>query len=417
MQANSTPGHRRDAMLLVFSIAGIMALAGLGIYLAIMGFDSIRLATVTDLNSSLFEAIGMFLCAALLLPLLILSIRKLRGQEIRPAKIRPIKFWQVACLVCAWVLLIILGSILNAQFKFNRLIALPFFLLGIALPVAGLGWVAIGGLPAGSWRRLWAAFGIGMTGSIIGAMVLELLIMGIAVLAAGFVAASNPKWLGILQQARIQAAHASDIQTLLTNLAPYLANPLVLILALLFAAVLSPIIEETLKPAAVWLLGRRLHSPAEGFALGALCGAGFALLEGTLAASGNFQMPGVGIAARAASSLMHITASGLVGWGIASARLENRYWRLAGAFLLSISIHGLWNGSVILIVFGALRLTLASAGSDLPSILLMAAGIGSIFLTLVAILFLLPTINRRLRPKASAADSSDQSDIIAQPQT
>jgi hypothetical protein len=334
MQANSNPGLRRDAILLVFSIAGIVALAGGGIYLTIKGFDSIRLTAATNLSSSLFDAIGMFLCAALLIPLLICCIRKLRGQEIRPAKLQPIKFWQAAGLLGGWVLLIILGSILNAQFEFGGLMALPFFLLGIALPVAGLVWVAIGGLPAGSRRRLWAAFSIGMIGSTIGAMALEYLIVGIATMAAGIVAVFSPKWLAIFQQVRIQATHAGDVQTLLTNLAPYLANPLVLILALLFAAVLSPIIEETLKPAAVWLLGKTLRSPAEGFALGALCGAGFALLEGMLAASGNFQMPGVGIAARAASSLMHITASGLMGWGIASARLENRYWRLAGAYLL-----------------------------------------------------------------------------------
>ncbi len=164
-------------------------------------------------------------------------------------------------------------------------------------------------------------------------------------------------------------------------------------------AVLAPIIEETLKPAAVWLLGKRLHSPAEGFALGALCGAGFALLEGTIAAGGNPQMLGIGIAARATSSLMHITASGLLGWGIASARLEKRYGRLAGIYFLSVSIHGLWNGSVVLAVFGGLRLSIPGASADLPGILLVLAGIGILGSMLVTIMILLPVINHRLRPK------------------
>jgi RsiW-degrading membrane proteinase PrsW (M82 family) len=147
--------------------------------------------------------------------------------------------------------------------------------------------------------------------------------------------------------------------------------------------------------------------------LGALCGAGFALLEGTLAVSGGSQMLGVGLAARATSSLMHITASGLMGWGIASARLEKRYGRLAGVYLLSVSIHGLWNGSVILSVFGALRFTLPGAGSDLLGMLLVLTGIGILVSMLVTIMILLPIINHRLRPKPPAADAPSQSDIIA----
>jgi hypothetical protein len=201
----------------------------------------------------------------------------------------------------------------------------------------------------------------------------------------------------------------------LTTLAPYLTNPFVLLLVLAFAAFLAPLIEEALKPAAVWLLGKRLHSPAEGFALGALCGAGFALLEGTIAAGGNPQMLGIGIAARATSSLMHITASGLLGWGIASVRLEKRYGRLAGIYFLSVSIHGLWNGSVVLAVFGGLRLSIPGASADLPGILLVLAGIGILGSMLVAIMILLPAINHRLRPKPVIAATSLQGDIIAPP--
>ena len=169
--------------------------------------------------------------------------------------------------------------------------------MGIAIPVAGLAWVAVGGLQIGSWRRLWAAFAIGMTGSTVLAALLEYSIVAIAALVAGVVAASNPEWLAIFQQVKNQVTNSGDVQTLLTTLAPYLTNPLVLLIALAFASVLAPIIEETLKPAAVWLLGKRLRSPAEGFALGALCGAGFALLEGSLAASGMAQLLGIGLAA------------------------------------------------------------------------------------------------------------------------
>ena len=413
MQPNPVSSRRRDLLLLIFSIAGIMGLTGRGIYLLIMGFRSFKLVFTSDQVSTLLDASSMFFCAVLLLPLLVYCIRKLKGQEILQAKPAPIKFWQVIVLIGGWLFLVILGSVLNNISNYGGLIAMPFFLLGIAIPVAGLAWIAIGGLQVGSWRRLWAAFAIGMTGSTVLAVLLEYSIVAIAALVAGVVAASNPEWLAIFQQVKNQVTNSGDVQTLLTTLAPYLTNPLVLLVALAFASVLAPIIEETLKPAAVWLLGKRLRSPAEGFALGALCGAGFALLEGSLAASGMAQLLGIGLAARAASSLMHITASALMGWAIASARLEKRYGRLAWTFLVSVSIHGLWNGSVILAVFGSLRITLQSASPDLLGILLVVAGIGILGAMLLAIIIILPVVNLRLRKALKENDKHVQSDIIA----
>jgi hypothetical protein len=416
MQPIFNPDRRRDILLLVFNVSGILFLTGAGIYLLIKDFSSSNMNLRIGYASSLFGATGLFLCAGLLLPLLHYGIRQFKGREIRQANLPPVKFWQMAGLTGIWVTMLILGSFLNSLPKYASLTALPFYLLGIALPVAGLVWIAIGGLPAGSWRRVWAAFSMGMTGSTLAALFLEISIVGIAALAAGIIAMSNPTWMAIFQQIRRQVTNAGDVQTLLTVLGPYLTNPLILLAALVFAAVLAPIIEESLKPAAVWWLGKRLHSPAEGFALGALCGAGFALLEGTLAASESFQMLGSGLAARAAGSLLHITTSAVMGWGIASSRLEKRNGRLAWAYFLAISIHGLWNGSVILAAFGSLRLALPGAGSDLPSQLLAVAGIVILTLTLVTIIIMLPIINHRLRPLSPDAEPSLQSDIIAPPQ-
>jgi hypothetical protein len=412
MQIKSIQGRSRDILLLFFSILSLVVVAGRGIYLVITAIAPIKTLSTIDIVASLLNALGMFLCAALLAPLLKYCIRKLKGQTIPLVRFPLIKFWQVAAIFGVWFFMLIVGSILLSLPAYWGILAVPFLLPGIAMPVAGLVWIAIGGLPAASYRRLWAAFSIGMAGSTLGVLFLEYSLVGMAALAAGIVAAANPEWIAIFQHIKNQLTNTGDVQSLLTSLAVYLHNPLVLLLVLLFASFFAPIIEETLKPAAVWLLGKRLHSPAEGFALGALCGAGFALLEGTLAASGSIQMLGAGIAARAASSLMHITASGIMGWGIASARLENRYGRLAKAYFLSVSIHGMWNGSVILAVFGALRLTLPGASADLPGILLVFTGVAILGSMLITIMVLLPILNHRLGEKPPM-----QSDIIAAPQT
>jgi len=397
MQPTVLPDRRRDILLLIFSIAGILGLIGRGVYLVVSGIASFEPVSSSTLASGILGALSMAFCAALLLPMLVSSIRRLKGQEIHPAKLPPVKLWQVAGLVGAWLFSIVFASIIDGLFDYGWIIAVPFFLLGVAIPVAGFVWIATGGLPSCAWRRLWSAFGIGMAGSTLAAMLLEYLLVGMGVLAAGVLAAANPEWRTVIVQLKDQITNAGDVQALLTALAPYLTNPLVFLLILAFAAVLAPLIEEALKPAAVWLVGKRLRSPAEGFALGALCGAGFALLEGMMAASGATGMIGFGLAARAASSLMHITASGWMGWGIASARLEKRYGLLALTYLLSVTLHGLWNGSALLAVYGALRFTLQSATPDLLGALFVLVGIGLLGLMLVSILVFLPLINYRLR--------------------
>jgi hypothetical protein len=415
MQTNILPRRPRDILLLVFSIIGIVGLAGRGIYLLLTGSLFLANSPSLYLASRVFGAFSSLGCAGLLVPLLIYSIRRLRGREILPASIPLAKGWKVAGLMALWILLLVLGSVINQQIQYGWLVALPFYLLGIAMPIVVVAWIALGGLPLGSRRRLWASFGIGMIGSTLGAMALEIVLAGIAVAAIGIVIAFNPEWLASLQNIRQEMLVGGDLQSVLTTLAPILTNPVVLLLALLFASVLAPMIEETLKPAAVWLLGKRLRSPAEGFALGALCGAGFALLEGSLAASSNSILLGFSIAARATSTLMHITASAVLGWGIGSARLEKRYGRLAWAYLLSLGIHGLWNGSVILAVFGALRLTLPGKGSDPLSLLLVITGFAILILLLVFILIFLPAMNHNLRRISPASVPLEESVIIAPP--
>ena len=182
---------------------------------------------------------------------------------------------------------------------------------------------------------------------------------------------------------------------------------------MIFAAVLVPLIEEAVKPAVLWVLGNRLRSPAEGFGLGALCGAGFAMMEGLLAASSATQMWGFGLIGRSAASLMHITSSGLLGWAIASAQMEKRYGRLALTYLVSVSIHGLWNGSAILAVFGALRVMIQNMPIDYLGVLFALGGLGMLILELLLLVAALPLINRHLRRTAASIPAPVQSDIIA----
>jgi RsiW-degrading membrane proteinase PrsW (M82 family) len=409
----------RDISLLMFCSLGILGLLARGTYLTITAILYFDPADIPSLASSLLDALAMVFCICLLLPMMIYCIQRLRGQQVPPAVIKPIKFWQGAALVAGWVIVVILGALLATSFSYGWAVAAPFYLLGISLPILIFTWIAIGGLPTGSRRRLWSVFGFGMIGSTVSAVLLEYLVIGAAIGVVGLAAVTSPELQTVIDQIKTQVANAKggDMQSLLTALAPYITNPLVILSILGFASVLTPLIEEALKPAVIWFLGKRLHSPAEGFFLGALCGAGFAMLEGLLSASGATNMWGFGIAGRGAASLMHITGSAIFGWGIASARLEKRYGRLALSYLLSVSIHGLWNGSAIITVYGALRVMVqANQQLDIPSILFVAGGLGMLILELVLMLFILPLINHQLRRSlVNASSTTILSDIIAPP--
>jgi hypothetical protein len=421
MQPNPNFSHRRDILLLIFSILGLLGLLIRGTYIAVIGILYFDPTDISSLAPNMLDALAMLFCAGLLLPVLVYTIKRLKGQKILPAQLRPVKFYVVSALVAAWVMIVIIGALLNNLFTYGWAVAAPFFLIGVSLPILIFTWIGAGGLPGGSRRRLWSVFGFGMVGSTLTAIILEYLLVGVAILVIGALASANPELRTVIDQVKTQVANAKagDVQSLLTVLAPYITNPLVILSILIFAAVLTPLIEEAVKPAVIFFMGKHLRSPAEGFMLGAFCGAGFAMLEGLMAASGAAQMWGFGVVGRAAASLMHVTSSGLLGWAIASTQLEKRYGRLALTYLISVSIHGLWNGSVIIAVYGALQVMVQNNMQiEFPSILYVLAGLGMLFLELVGMLALLPLINRNLRRVPLAAVPSPvQSDIIAPPAT
>lgn len=134
-----------------------------------------------------------------------------------------------------------------------------------------------------------------------------------------------------------------------------------------------------------------------------------------MAASSASQLWGFGVAGRAAASLMHISGSGIMGWGIASARLEKRYGRLALTYLTSISIHGLWNGAAMMAVYGSLRVVSQNTLQfDFPSAFFVVGGAGLLIVEFLLMLSALPLINRALRKSIPPVNPPTQkSDIIA----
>jgi hypothetical protein len=400
-------------VVILIGLAFYLGLAGVILISGAFALGSPQSAGGTPVGTNFIVACGLGFCGLAMLPAAFFSLQRMRGKPIRPFQIRPIKVWQGIALGVGWIGAVLLSDFLYQNLALGWLAAAPFYVLSIGLPLAMLVWIGLGGVHLGSRNRFWGSLGIGMTVGPFLASLLELFVYLGVLLVLLFVLAFNSNWLATIQQLISQLQGVTSIDEVMQVLAPYLVNPFILVSLLLVLGVFTPLIEETVKPAVVWLLAKRLQSPAQGFALGIISGAGFALVESLLASSTPGQGWGQLLAARAGGGLMHIFASGMMGWGIASAWQGNRL-RLLGTYVISVMIHGLWNSAAIIIEIGSLQPYLNNNPviKSLDSISI--AGTAVLGLLVLIILPALILVNRKMRQPAPAIPASTaQSDIIA----
>jgi hypothetical protein len=178
---------------------------------------------------------------------------------------------------------------------------------------------------------------------------------------------------------------------------PVLNNPWVLTMVLMVVAVFIPLIEEILKPSALWFFAGKDLKPAEGFEAGLICGGIFAFLE-SLGLFGTPFMDGWSevVVARLGTGLLHTTASGLVGWGMVSAWRNHKIFQPGLAFLLAVFAHGLWNTFGVLAGFSAYLEESASGWMEFVSPLSQIGAYALVVLAVLMFLFLI-RMNHRLR--------------------
>ena len=318
----------------------------------------------------------------------------------------------IAVLVAAGAIL--LGSQIGALERVSWLILPLLTIPAIVLPLGVLLALAARGLPLGTRWQTWSVLGLSMSLSPFLLLILESLVA--IILFVGVVAyiMSQPELAQELQaisrQVMIVGPQSEAARDLLS---PFLTRPGVIVTALLYIAILVPAIEEVLKPLGVWLFAGKLESAAQGFTLGALSGAGYALIE-TIGISA--QAPGdwAGLLfSRIGTGLLHITTSALVGAAIVVAWRERRYLRLLGVYLFAVLLHGLWNAFAMLFSFSELAESVGQPGwlQTIQPMLITAMGILA-----VALFVILRLANRDIRKTISApalqtripADFTDQ---------
>jgi RsiW-degrading membrane proteinase PrsW (M82 family) len=339
------------------------------------------------------------------------AIGLLRGLQPAGGAGRPRASWQILVLLAAW-----LGSVWAAQ----AVIRLPAWkwsaavlhALAIAVPIYAVLLLAIAGLEAGSLSRVWGTFAAGMWLATGLALVAEAILGVLALLTAAVYLASHPEYAALLQRIMRGLGRSQGLPEAFAALRPLFDQPLALFLALLVFAGVAPVIEETAKSVTTWLVVDLLRSPAAGFVSGALGGAGFALLEGLFASANPDMYWGTTLFVRAGSSMMHIAAAAIAGYGIAAFSLSRRSAALAGGYLGAMTLHALWNASIIMLAFGGIRLS--NGGLPQPHLvgwLMIVTGVAILVSLCLGTPIALSTLNRRLR-RASETRSSPA--VVAQ---
>jgi PrsW family intramembrane metalloprotease len=338
-------------------------------------------------NLQLFMmAFNLAFCGLLILPSSIYSLARLIGypQERFPAFFRRLR---PTLLIFVFPLLAGIGYRVSQNASLNWLLLPPIHVLAISLSIVWLMYLAVRDLPLGSPQRISGVFTSGLALAPVLIMFAEVAaIVGVLVLM-GVLMAAQPELAEAANRLaeQLQAIQSSP-EAMLHILQPVVNSPAVIFSVVVFGAVIVPLIEELIKPVGVWLLAGRRLTPAEGFAIGALSGAGYALVESLFLASAGQEWAMV-IFARLGTSAVHILTAGLMGWALVVSWTQSKYLRLGAIYLLAVLIHGLWNGLTIASALASLSITNSSKfsnfGQAAPYALAGLAGVA--FLTILLI--------------------------------
>jgi hypothetical protein len=379
------------------------------------------LGTSTDVFSnkldlsvlSLFMLAGLLAAVGLLnIPSIVLSIRSLSSKVFES----PIK--TSSYRLASFTLISLPIWLAGGQWLVQTNLAVTLLpLVNILALLIPIWWMVEFGrrqLPSGSPQRNW-----GLISASLGLIpLLTILIEAIAAIVIILVIfswlGSDPIWMQKFSQLFIQFSQSDFDPEFLTSLfKDLIANPLVITAIFLTMGMLMPLLEELLKPLALWPLRKRLLTPAEGFSAGLVAGAGFALIESAtiIAQTGTGADWSQMVILRIATSLLHMTASGFVGWGLARGWLKKKYGRTILTLLAAAGLHGLWN---TLAISMALLPFFGSLGGQSP-ILEFFSGMSTFSFTII--LFFLTAalilMNRHLQreTRRSAAESKVQNSV------
>ncbi len=297
-----------------------------------------------------FELVLLLICAWF-----VLQKTMQKEQADQPLQL-PFSLWQVFAIPLIVFLCIGIGAAVSiSEIKWLGWLLLPTLTLpAIILPILfffGIGTQRMELTPR--WK-VFGTLGLSMTIGPLLMIILEIVVLLFFALVAIIVVSARPELTQELSG--IAGLLNEDISTeaAVELLAPYITKPAIIASLLLYLALIVPLIEELFKPLAVWLFAKEIKSRASGFALGMLSGGAFALIESLNASSDGSAGWFAIVGARAGTSLLHMTTSGMMGYAIVQLFHEKQLGRMLATYFSVVVLHGLWNACAIAAGLGGL---------------------------------------------------------------
>lgn len=384
------------AQVVISSLGFLSSLIGGGMLL-VFGFFSGMIDPLTANDTGLMLVIGWtsLLLAVAFIPALISAIFHLQGRSMPALKPSTQRIIQVA-LVVIWIASI-LGVLLISRFQALNLITSLLIIPLVLVPILFFFWIGSRNLSLGNRPRVWGAVAFNFSIMMPVVLLVELVLFFFIFMIAAVWLAGQPELLSQIMMYVEQISNGlmdpMEAEQLITDL---ISRPIFLNGSILVVAILVPLIEELFKPLAIWFLAGKRLTPSQGFVGGLIGGACFAMLE---------SLGAVGIPAesewiillfgRTGTGLLHITLSGLVGWGFASAFYNRNWGRAIFTYLGAVTIHGLWNFFALLSGIVPI-LPISEEMNNLP-VLLGQMGVFVLVALFVINLVLLFSVNRQLQ--------------------
>ena len=326
----------------------------------------------------------------------VISVMKFMGNPaVEVGESTSVSGLKIAAGIVTTGLVLWLGGWLQNNLSINWL-ALPLLTIpAVSIPIWLFLRLASKDIQPESRWRIWSTLGLSLSLTPFLLFVLEIVVVIFIFLAVVIYVVANPGLTAEIQRVTNQLMFMDpNSDEAIRMFVPYLTKPGVIASTLLLFSVIVPLLEEAFKPLGVWLLAGKLNSPAQGFSLGALCGAGFALVE-TLNNSAQADGWASLLFTRIGTGAMHITTSALIGAAIVMAWRERRYLRLFGTYLLGVFLHGLWNLLAVTNGFSSLLVTYGQAEQYQTMETFSLAGLALLTLTLIVIL----VVSNQRQPK------------------
>lgn len=231
-----------------------------------------------------------------------------------------------------------------------------FNILFVGIPAWWIVELGRRGLPRVTRQKQWGLINFGVFVTMPVVILVEIILLGAgAALLIGWLR-QQPEFAPLLDQVtNLLVLNPQRIDLLTYQLEPLLKSPVVMGAVLLSFSLFIPMVEELLKPLALWIFIKRRWSPAEGFVAGMLSGAAFAFVESIISLAAVSSAGWLTLAGgRAAAALLHITTAGFMGWALTSSWIDGKYVRIALTYVGVVLVHGAWNFLAVMVGLSAI---------------------------------------------------------------